>query len=326
MSHKENQLSILDANQVLKDSHNEEHHALDVIDSSSLVPHKFGKIDLTYNADETVATAKYYSIGQCKESTLITRGDSLGSAELTKVNFLDTVASSIEGKFFIMYDNVGSVGIRFDMDNGSILPATGALRDIDIDIAFNDSPSMLAFKFSTAIDADAQFICISGGTLAIASSISIGNKTDSYDFNTGLDITSVDGTSVSTLNNQYYFVWAGNDSIAYYVWHNTSGAGVDPMILGKTGIMVPLITGDSDEVVAAANATALNATGQFYAYNEGSKLYIRALYPGVTSNSIDATTGFQYFYEKEPGINRTLLRTLIMTYDANSNWLTTEAI
>lgn len=58
--------------------------------------------------------------------------------------------------------------------------------------------------------------------------------------------------------SSYFTFAAANDTTLYYVWYNKNGGGVDPAVVGRTGIMVAVTTGQTANTVASSTATAIN--------------------------------------------------------------------
>jgi hypothetical protein len=81
--------------------------------------------------------------------------------------------------------------------------------------------------------------------------ISNGTTTNTYHFVLGaqqeVDITTV--ADVANSLNGTYFLISSTDT-DYYVWFDTTGAGIDPLIAGRTGIKVRITTGASAVDVA----------------------------------------------------------------------------
>ena len=188
---EENQLSNLDFSQVLKDSHRERAHAIDVVQVNSFVPDKFSKINILYNANKCPTEVTYYGYGVRHCTKFSIREDAQGISEKTVAILTSCDPNKLEGKYFLIYDDAGSVGVWFDLDNTSTQPTTGALRDIEVDISVTDTPSDLATKLSNTLNGDSEFIASSLNSLAVISSISLGIKPDTVDGNSGIafDIT-----------------------------------------------------------------------------------------------------------------------------------------
>lgn len=63
------------------------------------------------------------------------------------------------------------------------------------------------------------------------------------------------------LDGTYFTI--NSPTVAYYVWFNLDGAGVDPAVAGKTAIPVAITTGDTDDQMATAAAAAIDALAGF---------------------------------------------------------------
>lgn len=61
----------------------------------------------------------------------------------------------------------------------------------------------------------------------------------------------------SSLNNTYFLL--SSSTVNYYVWYNVGGAGVDPALVGKTGIQVAIAINATAIAVSIATAAAINA-------------------------------------------------------------------
>jgi hypothetical protein len=89
-----------------------------------------------------------------------------------------------------------------------------------------------------------------------------GTSTSIYSFVKGQkEITQLTcaaaNATVSAGVSNYFLLNSANDQTAYYVWYQR-GTSADPAILGKTGIKVPIITGDTNNTVAQKTAAAVN--------------------------------------------------------------------
>lgn len=72
------------------------------------------------------------------------------------------------------------------------------------------------------------------------------------------EIVTVAGASVP--QSSYWLFSAALDATEYYVWYNRDGGGVDPAIIGRTGVQVNITSADTATQVASATITAINIT------------------------------------------------------------------
>lgn len=323
-------MSNADFPQVLKDAHRPEDHAIAVVGINDLVPRSFSKVVLEYllsgPATGEVGKAYYYNTGTSEVSEIDCREDYLGTAELTSINFINSTPAALSGKYFIIYDNVGSVGVWFDVDNASTPPITGALRDIEIDIASGDAAAAIALKFKIAMDVDAQFIAVYSSTIVIVSAIQVGERLDALDVNTGLPLVVTPGTNASTLNNKYFYINSGANAVEYYVWYNVGGAGVDPTPGGKTEIEVAITSGATKAAVAAATKTALEATDAFDVDVSNSTLTVTNVIPGATTDLVDVNAQHLRYRVMQQGEDRGLVATVILTYNGSGELESAERV
>ena len=76
-------------------------------------------------------------------------------------------------------------------------------------------------------------------------------------------LTATTPASVKTaLQNKYFFINSADDVNKYYVWYRYDGVGTDPLVAGRTGIIVDLITGDT--VALACQRTSETLSGIVY--------------------------------------------------------------
>jgi hypothetical protein len=320
----------LDYTNAITSAHNEEHKALDVIAVNSLVPVRFGKVELEYitsgNGEGEVGRADYYSNGAYQETKIITRGDKLGSAHKTTISFINRTPSSLAGKAFVIHDNGGAVKVWYNVDFTNTEPnVPDTYRSIEVNLFGTNDHETIANKTSLALNMDGQFISIYSMYYIIISSISAGVKPDSYDFNTSLYIKNTSGTDPVTLNNKYFYINSALNANQYYVWYNVNGTGVDPLIVGKTGIMVAIPSGCSPTIVAQNTKTALDATNKFITNINSDTLVVTNNLIGATDLAVDVNTGFLHFVQKL-GENRQLLVSLVMVYDVDCNILSVERL
>lgn len=106
-------------------------------------------------------------------------------------------------------------------------------------------------------------------------------------------ITCVADVSDS-LNSKYFFIYGDEDALKYYVWYDT-GAGVDPLITGYTGVQVVISTNDTATAVATATATQLNLLAEFSASSNLAEVAVTNATYGWNSPAAEGLgTGFTF--------------------------------
>jgi hypothetical protein len=102
----------------------------------------------------------------------------------------------------------------------------------------------------------------------------------------------------SALNGTYgrYFLFF-SDTTEYYVWYNVGGQDdpekVVPSLIPKTDIIVNILSGDSEFLVASKTATAINNVVEFSATNPALNFVsVNTVSNGDVTDAIDGNTGF----------------------------------
>ena len=100
--------------------------------------------------------------------------------------------------------------------------------------------------------------------------------------------------SGGSLNNTYFTLHTENDEALYHVWYNVSGTGVDPAPPNSVGIEIAIQTNDADSIVKLATQRCLEKFCDDFIIQElaPNKLKIENRRMGVTTDSVDAGTGF----------------------------------
>ena len=313
---KENQLSDFDMGSVLKDSHNKEQNALDINQVNSLVPSKFDTIELTYDVNENITVAKYYGLGKQEIFTIAIRDTPQGSAEITTFPFTSSTPAGLGGKYLIIYDDVGSVGVWFDLDNGSTPPTTGAARDIEIDIATGDSTTDLATKFATTMNSDSKFAGTTVSSLAVIQVSTIGNKTDATTGTSGITPSITQG--VNSLEGKFFYIYNRDDNIKYGWYYTIDGSGSEPSNDADVMTVVPILSSDDIGEIATKTSVIVNNNDYLSCDSSGSSFIVTELQNGNTTGFEDGDSGFTSNTDQE-GEASQLVATVYMSYDVNNN-------
>lgn len=70
------------------------------------------------------------------------------------------------------------------------------------------------------------------------------------------DIKTIDASLM--LQSSYFNLYSANDVTEYYVWYSIDAGGIDPSIVGKTGILVDILSTDNAEAIASKTVTAID--------------------------------------------------------------------
>lgn len=129
--------------------------------------------------------------------------------------------SSLHQKFFVIYDQAGSVGVWFDVGNqGASAPAgVGALdRAIAVTtIVAGDSASDVATKIAAAVDADSQFSGSASSNELVIEDANAGERTDATAGDSGFTVNVlIQGSSLVNNIDELFLIHGANEG----VWGN----------------------------------------------------------------------------------------------------------
>ncbi len=226
----------------------------------------------------------------------------------------------------MVYDAIGATAIWFNMDNSNTEPVVpSTYRSIEIDILSSDNPSAIAAKTAQIIHDDPLFIAMYSLQYTIISVANVGVRLDSYDINSGVSLKNTPGSNAQTLNNKVWYINTGGNLQQYYVWYSVSGTGTDPLVSGKTGIVVNVPLGATAATVATNTKIALENTQKFTVIAKEDTLLITNNNVGVCTAAAEGNSNFVIFVQKS-GENRELLVTLLLGYNSNGELVSVERL
>lgn len=166
-------------------------------DSAAVVASKiysYAILDAAFNAS---AFSNQVSISN-KFNGLLSAG-SAGTSGFGIVDSFGTNNVSLDGKYFTIYDDNGSVAVWFDVgNNGTLEPFHGASRSIRVN-NFNagDSDSTVAAAIATIVNQDSKFTATSLGNQLVITATFDGDTQDATVGTSGFSVIVTDG-SLST--------------------------------------------------------------------------------------------------------------------------------
>jgi hypothetical protein len=116
-------------------------------------------------------------------------------------------------------------------------------------------------------------------------------------------IKTITDTTVSLQSKNWLLSSTTTD---YYVWYNVGGGGVDPAVVGRTGIEVSLVAGSSASAVASATAAVLNGYNSGTVFSTavtGSTITVTAVVAGDILIGKDPTAGNTGWVAPTVGVN-----------------------
>lgn len=99
------------------------------------------------------------------------------------------------------------------------------------------------------------------------------------------DIDCADGATV--LPGQYFTFQAGNNGTKYYGWYRVDGVGTDPAVSGRTGVLINILSTDTDAQVATKTAAAINALSDFSATSLADIVTVTAAAAGEAEDAVN---------------------------------------
>jgi len=307
----ENQLSDFDMGSVLKDAHNKALHALDVNSVNGIAAPTSSKIVPTYDSCGNLTQVEYYGLGKKEITDIILRANPQGTFEITTFSLTAQTPAGLDTKYAIIYDEVGSVGIQFRLDGGS-LAATGAARDIICDIATGDSTSALATKLASSLNSDSKFSGSALGALSVIQSSTVGIKSDATAGDTTISIAIVDG--IDSYLEKLFYVFNNDNSLKYGWYYTIDGSGSEPSNNADVIAAINILSTDDIGQSTAKTITAVNSPVYFNASGGGTTVRVTQTINGNTTGFLDGNTGFSGSTIQD-GKALELVQTTVITYD-----------
>ncbi len=190
-----------------------------------------------------------------------------GTVQLREQTAVGPIAAvGLAGKYFTfdVYTNGGDFGyyVWFKVDGVGADPMVSMRAGIEVDLLSTDSPDMVSYKVSFSLN--------------------------------GWQVTTVNTTAGSTITAATYFS-IHSTAVSYYVWYTVDGVGTDPKPVGKTAILVAILSTDTSTAVAVKTLTAINM--KYFATPDYRGLFFRVNDP---TSRVDFDTNKRYSFV--PGI------------------------
>lgn len=323
---KENGLSYYDGNTVLRDAHNANDKAIDVISANQLVPTRYSRVEVDYYAagpsSGEVSTVRYYSDGAKEKTLLKCLADVLGAPHKTSLLYSGLNYISLGRTYFVLNDNAGTVAVFYRLDGSGNAPVNYN-RVIVVDIDTGDTTQECISKTASALNSDSQFSAIYSTDVIIVSANEYGLKPPSISGNSPIFLTNTNGAVPSRLNGKWFYINSTNDIEQYYIWFNVAGGGIDPIIAGKIGLSVNLSAGASAISVATQLKAVLESTDKFIIEQYDNEILVTNKTVGSVTEANMNNTDFKSELIKQ-GQERQLVATLNLQYNLNKDLVSVE--
>jgi hypothetical protein len=174
-------------------------------------------------------------------------------AKLGATPKLTFVQPSTEYKLEVTLSGVLTLGtdeaayVSLNRNDNTLIPNLGSLTVCSLkELPLNENTFVFALRGSTDI-------------------VTLWDKTPVRNYSTAIEeavteITQIVLPSASTVTSGQYFKMNSTlDLNKYYVWFKKDAVGVDPMVIGRVGVEVNIVTGDGPTNIAIATSSAINA-------------------------------------------------------------------
>lgn len=241
-------------------------------------------------------SASVTSPGAPEVSDFTTVADIIGTPTNTTLN--TQPGSGLDGTYFTIYDNAGSVKIWFDVDNDGTAEPVSAPHNRTIRIATvltADTDIQVATKVAAYLANDVAFTNVFASINQVIYDLAQNGPVSSPSDGTpasGFTFVVIPGTADQSLSGKYIIVSDDVGTVA--IWFDVGDVGVEEPFHGASrSIRVSTIdAGDSDSIVAAAIAAAVNPDVKFNATSLGNQVTITTTFNANVTDADVGTSGF----------------------------------
>lgn len=219
-------------------------------------------------------------------------------AEEVSITTVADTAGSLDAKYFVLYDSVGSVAFWIDIDNsGSVEPVHGAARSVEVTtINTNDDEFNVANKLQVAINDDSEFSASVNSNVvtvvyAVGGDVTDANAGDSG-FVVAVGVQGVD--AISSLHQRFFIMYDQAGSVGVWIDIDNSGASV-PAGAGAADRQIAVTSiaaGDIASEVANKLASAIGADSQFSGSASSNELVVEDANFGERDDAVAGDSGF----------------------------------
>ena len=137
-------------------------------------------------------------------------------------------------------------------------------------------------------------------------------------------VTCVPGNLITT--GDYWLLNSAADATEYYIWYNVDSGGGDPLLVGKTGVMVSISSTDTLLQVANATSAAIDALIDFSSTPSAGKLTITTTGFAETTSATECIIDAQFDIEILQEGRRTFVEVLNPAVSAETGILITDVL
>lgn len=201
-----------------------------------------------------------------------------GTAEVTPITFSAETGVNYTGKYFTINsaDDFNRYYVWYQVSGAGSDPMPAGLTGVQVLIHSGDNGTTIAAKTTSALSALIRDFSVNStsatmtitnlnvgyttdattGTLGAA--ITIGSITQGTGELAAKETTNITTTAPAGLGGKYFTLNSAFDKELYYIWYTVDGSGSDPLISGRIGIMVPVLSTDTSTQVASKTVSTVN--------------------------------------------------------------------
>lgn len=146
-----------------------------------------GQITATLTASNTF-TVDGVTFGSAQDGSRILLKNN-NRPEITQVTTVADSSNSLDGKYFLIYDDVGDVEVWINTSGGSATAPGVAARAIEVNITTNNSANDVASAIQFAVDGDSKFTASISTNEVTITDASDGIRTDASNVDAGFTVT-----------------------------------------------------------------------------------------------------------------------------------------
>lgn len=230
------------------------------------------------------------AIAQVEEATCVAVG---GVKHIASITTVADVSDSLDGKYFVLYDDEGSVAFWIDTDNsGTTIPGGAAVYDRFVEITTintNDSDGVVAQKVKAAVDADSKFSATVLGAVVTVTYSTVGAHGNAAAGSSGFTPAVVTaGASTDNYDGTYFYLYAASTGAVHGFWFSQDGDTPPPAGALALTSDLTIITGYEPDATAMDMATliaaSIHAKTPFTAVASGTEVHVTQNTAGAVSD------------------------------------------
>lgn len=258
--------SQLDLGGVLRSAHDDPSQSLRTVNGITEVPSSYSRVELTYNASNSVTRAVFYEGTLAQTTEIVTNADSGGSLNNT---------------YFVLYseNNESKYHVWYNVDNLGTDPAPVGSIGIEIAIAANDSAEIVALATELSLKYIKDFCVQRINKKLLIENSRNGACTASSDISTGFILTTIQQGTEQLLK----VIDIPYDGKTRYLYNTQDKHFV---VEGVTGVEVDIDADSGDDIAISGhqNPRIITATSSFTNLTLSTAAYTQVLSYTATEN------------------------------------------